>query len=158
MMDCSTKGIVWLRPFQVSDQSAAKKLINTGLGEHFGFADPRFNPDINDIWQTYVQGGHYFVVAELAGVLVGTGCLLGETAVTGRLIRMSVDKNYRRQGIGRQLVIHLCQKAHMLGYQQLLVETNHDWDAAINLYQAHGFVEYDRDDVSVYMRLKIGEQ
>lgn len=146
-----------IRPFQVTDQSPVKQLINAGLGEHFGFVDPRFNPDLDDIWRTYIQAGHYFIVAELAGELVGTGCLVRETAVTGRLIRMSVSQQHRRQGIGRQLVCHLLQKAKMLGYQQLLVETNHDWADAIGLYQAHGFVEYDRDEESIHMKLKSGE-
>ena len=97
-----------IRPFRPGDQDAARRLILDGLGEHFGFIDASLNPDLDDIWQTYVLAGAPFAVAELDGELVGTGALVAERApgrlATGRIVRVSVSPHHRRLGIGRRLV------------------------------------------------------
>lgn len=41
--------MIKVRPFETRDQVAARKLILSGLGEHFGFIDERLNPDLDDI-------------------------------------------------------------------------------------------------------------
>jgi putative acetyltransferase len=64
---------------------------------------------------------------------------------------MSVCPQQRRQGIGRALVAHLLDMARQRGFSRVLVETNHDWEDAVTLYRRCGFVEYARDEVSVYM-------
>ncbi len=143
-----------IRPFHPQDQSAARQLILEGLGGHFGYIDETMNPDLDDIWQHYVAAGSAFVVAQVGGLLVGTGALIRE-GENGRLVRMSVRQSHQRQGIGRKLVQHLIQKAHEQGYKRLLVETNHDWFDAIGLYESCGFREYDRDAESVYLELTI---
>ena len=112
------------------------------------------NPDLDDIWQHFVAAGGVFVVAELDGLLVGTGALIRE-GENGRLVRMSVRQSHQRQGIGRQSVRHLIQKANEQGVERLLVETNHDWFDAIGLYESCGFREYDRDAESVYLALVV---
>lgn len=149
---------VYIRPFLPSDQSAVQAIILAGLEQHFGYIDPTLNPDLTDIWQSYVQPGHTFVVAEVAGQLVGTGALVQENPadnppppVWGRLVRMSVSQPYRRLGIGRALVAHLVQEGEEKGFGRLWVETNFDWVDAIRLYERCGFVEYARDDESVYL-------
>ena len=42
--------------FSRSYQDAAAQLVNTGLGEHFGFIDPTMNPDLYDIGDSYELG------------------------------------------------------------------------------------------------------
>ena len=140
-----------IRPFRQQDQPAARQLILEGLGGHFGFIDETLNPDLEDIWQHYVAPGDIFAVAELEGFIVGTGALIREEKGIGRLVRMSVSRSHRRQGIGRRLVKYLIGKTNEQGFQRLLVETNHDWHDAISLYQSCGFQEYDRDAESVYL-------
>jgi ribosomal protein S18 acetylase RimI-like enzyme len=144
-----------IRPFAAADQEAARRLILAGLGEHFGTIDESLNPDLTDIAATYLAAGHPFVVACLAGELVGTGALrfVGEQA--GELVRISVSRDHRRQGIAQAVVAHLIAGARQRGLARLLVETNHDWEAAINLYRRFGFTEVDRDAISVYMRLDL---
>jgi ribosomal protein S18 acetylase RimI-like enzyme len=130
-------------------------LILAGLGEHFGMIDESLNPDLTDIAATYLAPGHRFVVACLAGELVGTGALrfLGEQV--GELVRISVSPRHRRQGIAQAVVAHLIAQARQRGLARLLVETNHDWVAAVNLYRRFGFTEYERDAVDIYMRLDL---
>lgn len=148
-----------IRPFHPADQVAARRLILGGLGEHFGFIDASFNPDLDDIWRHYVLAGATFAVAEVDGELVGTGALVAEATggqAAGRMVRVSVSAEYRRLGIGRRLVNYLVEAARRRGYRQLVVETNHDWHDAIRLYRACDFIEYGRDEESVHLRRKLG--
>jgi GNAT superfamily N-acetyltransferase len=131
-----------IRPFEPRDQPAARRLVNDGLGEHFGYVDESYNPDLDDIAARYRGRDDLFVVAELDGALVGTGALIREDEHTGRVVRMSVAPAQRRQGIARALVTHLIAAARQRHYSRLVVETNRGWDDAIGLYRVCGFVEY----------------
>ena len=142
-----------IRPFQATDQEAARQVVLEGLGGHFGYIDGSLNPDIDDIMANYIVPGHAFVVAEVRGNLVGTGALVTEDEDVGRITRVSVQHKHRRKGIGSALVKHLVGIARRRGLKRLLVETNNDWHDAIGLYKRCGFLEYKRDDVSVYMVL-----
>ena len=147
---------VCVRPFVESDQAAARRLILAGLGEHFGWIDESLNLDLNDILASYVTSGHVFVVAEQGGEVVGTGALIEEEPVVGRLVRVSVGSRHRRQGIGRGLVEHLVAAARERGYRRLLVETNDDWDDAIGLYLDCGFVEVEQPVGHRHLALEVG--
>jgi ribosomal protein S18 acetylase RimI-like enzyme len=143
-----------IRPFTPADQDAARRLILGGLAEHFGRLDETLNPDLADIWANYVANGALFVVAEIAGVPVGTGALVPEGA-GGRLVRIAVAPTQRRRGLGRALVDHLVRAARARGWPRVLVETNHDWYDAIGLYQRYGFHEYARDAAEVHLVLDL---
>jgi ribosomal protein S18 acetylase RimI-like enzyme len=145
-----------IRTFTPEDQRASRTLVLNGMGEHFGIIDESLNPDLDDIMSHYLSAGHEFVVAELNGELIGTGALVRESTGVGRLVRMSVKRGYRRQGIGRALVAHLLQLARQRGDKQVLVETNHDWVAALGLYQRYGFRQYHQDEESIHLRFDIG--
>jgi ribosomal protein S18 acetylase RimI-like enzyme len=146
---------VTIRPFEPRDQQAARVLILDGLGEHFGYIDETRNPDLDDIAANFITPGNVFVIAQIDGKLIGTGALIGEDAHTGRIVRMSVRRQVRRQGIGRALVEHLVGVARQCGFTRVLVETNNDWADAIGLYERCGFAEYARDEVSVYLMLEL---
>lgn len=146
---------VRIREFRKSDQALVKTLILQGLGEHFGRINPDLNPDLDDIYSTYIQAGHLFIVAELDGQIVGTAALVQETPTIGRIVRVMVRPEQRRAGIGRLLVDYLLETADRRGFHRVLVETNHDWYDAIRLYKRCGFEEYDRDEESVHLSLII---
>lgn len=146
---------ITIRPFSPADQQTAHALVNAGLGEHFGHVDPRYNPDLDDIAASYISKGHIFVVATLAGALVGTGALVIEGARTGRLVRMSVAPEQRGNGIGRALVYHLVGVARQRGLERINVETNRDWEDAKGLYRACGFTQVAEDSVSGHFTLSL---
>lgn len=149
-----TDGIT-IRPFAPADQVATRRLVLNGLGDHFGQIDETMNPDLDDIETHYLLPGHRFVLAERAGTIVGAGALIEESQDTGRLVRMSVDRNSRGQGIGRSLVNHLVAEARTRGYRRVVIETNDDWWDAIGLYRACGFTEFDRHSGDVHMALEL---
>ncbi|MEZ4531338.1 MAG: GNAT family N-acetyltransferase [Thermomicrobiales bacterium] len=131
-----------IRRFRPDDQVAARALILTGLGEHWGFIDETLNPDVDDIAAHYPpESADFFVAEDPLGVIVGTAGLLREDAETGRIVRMSVAKSARGQGLGKRLVAQLEAAARARGYCRLVCETTHDWTDAIALYLATGFTE-----------------
>ena len=148
---------VQIRPFRPSDQLAVRRLVLAGLAEHFQTPDETRNPDLDDIQASYVAQGGAFLVAEAGGRIVGTGALTLPTPGTGQIVRISVAPAVRRNGIARQLVAALLDDARARGLPEVFVETNHDWHAAIALYERCGFVQYDRDPESVYPRLPLAE-
>ena len=151
------------RPFAHADQSGVRALILTGLASRFGTLDESLNPDLIDIWSTYVAPGDTFLVVELDGVIVGSGALIRENGsdTVGRLVRVSVDSAYQGKGIGRRISQALIEMAQQRGFKEILVETNDDWESALKLYQSLGFQEYARIPnpqfgfVEVHMRLTV---
>lgn len=146
---------IFLRPFTVKDQAPAKALILDGLGDHFPDLDETLNSDLDDISGNYLDRGHAFVIAEADGLVVGAGGLMILDPQLGRLVRVSVARERRRQGIGSAIVAHLVMLARKKGLNQLLVETNHDWSDAISLYRESGFALYAEDEVSVHLMLDL---
>jgi GNAT superfamily N-acetyltransferase len=139
--------------FTPEDQQAARALILAGLGEHFGWIDERRNPDLDDIAASYAPPRCTFLVAESAGKLVGTAALRHVDECTGELVRVSVQREWRGQGVGRLLVARLLACAREQGLERVVVETNNDWYDAIGLYRGCGFSQYAEDDESVYLAL-----
>lgn len=144
-------GEVLFRPFVAADQAAVRSLILAGLGEHFGHVDETLNPDLDDIAASYLAHGSIFLVAERDGRIIGTGALVPGEDGTGQIVRVSVAPDARRHGIARRIVARLFAVAAARGLTQLLVETNHDWHAAIALYERCGFARAWEDTVSVYL-------
>ena len=142
---------ICIRPFVAADQDAARRLVLTGLGEHFGSVDESLNPNLTGILTAYVEPGHLFVVAELGDELVGTGALVDVGPGVGRLVRMSVAARHRRRGIGHAVVAHLVADARRRGYRRRLIGTSDDWEDAIGFYRACGFTEVERSAGSVHL-------
>jgi putative acetyltransferase len=144
-----------IRPFTPTDQDKVKSLILDGLAEHFNTIDPRLNPDLNNIEESYLRQGSLFLVVEADQDLIGTGALIAESEDSGRIVRVSVAKSHRRLGIGRFITNSLINGAQNNHFGKILVETNEDWFEAIQLYQECGFTEYDRRDGEVHMMLRL---
>jgi putative acetyltransferase len=128
---------ITIRPFQPSDQPAAKALILAGLTAHWGQLDATLNRDLNDIARSYANAT--FLVACLNDELIGTGALVALNPTTAEIKRMSVAAQYQRQGIGRLLLDHLLNQARAAGYRTIRLETTATWQQAINFYQKAGF-------------------
>jgi ribosomal protein S18 acetylase RimI-like enzyme len=151
-MTQTTRSPLIIRPFTSDDQDAARRLINEGLGERFGFVDASFNTDLDDITAHYIAHGHTFVVAERDGELVGTGCLVvALDGATGQMVRVSVRGDRRGQGIGRALVEHLLSVARAGELRRVWMETNAGWESAIRLYESCGFRQYAQMGKLVYL-------
>jgi GNAT superfamily N-acetyltransferase len=128
---------ITVHPFRPEDQAAAQALILAGLEEHWGYIDPTKNPDLDDIDSTYAHAT--FLVAWQGDVLIGTGALIRDGDGVARIVRMSVAKRARRQGVGTLILERLCERARALGYRQIVLETTSTWEDAIAFYERNGF-------------------
>ncbi len=144
-----------IRPFQPKDQIAAKNLILAGLEERWGALDPDKNPDLDDIGRAYGRGR--FLAAECGGEIVGTGALLLEDGGYGRIVRMSVAKEKRRQGIATAILNELIAFARQSGCTHLTLETTADWTDAIQFYLNNGFTITHYANGNVYFRRNLPE-
>lgn len=127
----------------------------SGLGEYSDQIDYSLNSDLDDIGASYINTENDFIIAEIDRGMVGTGALVWESNDTGRTVRVSVSKTMRNQGIGKTIVNHLIELGRKRNLKQIVVETNLDWIAAINLYRCLGFKEFARDDISLQMIQKL---
>lgn len=135
---------VSIEPFQSQDQQAVRSLVLAGLAEHWGQVDPALNPDLNDMAASYKDAT--FLVARLDARIVGCGALVPRSDQTAEIVRMSVASEFRRQGIGREILTRLCQEAGKSGYRRIVLETTSTWDDVIRFYERFGFrVTHRRD-------------
>ncbi len=143
-----------IRLFRKQDQKACKQLILDGLAEHFGEVRYSLNSDLNDIAAAYTAADHMFFVAEADKEIIGTGAIVKDSCDAGRIVRLSVQKDYRRLGIARAIVSRLLSEANSLNLAYINVETNLDWAAAINLYENLDFRMVGRDEESIHFQFK----
>jgi ribosomal protein S18 acetylase RimI-like enzyme len=140
---------VEIRPFEREDQIPAKQLILNGLAEHWGWLDPRKNPDLDDIASFYTGG--IFLVAEKGGEIVGTGGLLPGDGEQAQIMRVHVAEHYRRLGLGTLIVNELCKYARQSGFKTVVLETTETWEDAVAFYAGIGFHVTHHLDGDVYM-------
>ena len=145
--------MIKILPFRPKDQPAVKALILDGLVEHWGFLDERKNPDLDDIATTYVNGT--FLVAWRNDEIIGTGAFKPHSEKQVEVVRMSVAKEMRRQGIGRQILSELCKTASEKGYAEVILETTETWQDVIDFYLNYGFEITHHVDGDVYFRKEL---
>lgn len=133
-----------IRPFEPTDQQAARALILAGLSERWGTIDESANPDLDDIEGFYGSGN--FFVGFLDGELFATGGLIPESDSTVRIARMWVAKRLRRAGVGSQMIEYLLNLAPRRRFRKIVLETTDAWQDAILFYSKHGFRICDRRD------------
>lgn len=125
------------RRFRTTDQVQAKALILNGLTEHWGEVDVALNVDLNSIGDVY-GGNNTFWVAESEGQIVGTGGLVVGTAIA-EVVRMSVARNYRRRGVGKEILNRLYADAQSASVERLVLETTASWSGVVQFYVNFGF-------------------
>jgi putative acetyltransferase len=132
-------GDIEIRRFRPADQDDVRRLILTGLEEHWGSLDPQYNHDLDDIGSTYRNG--VTVVAVTNSQIVGTGTVVPvDPTGTAEMVRMAVARTQRRNGIGKQLIMRLAHEARQLDCQRLILETQTEWAEVLAFYERCGFV------------------
>jgi putative acetyltransferase len=117
-------------------QDQFRSLVLDGMAERWGFVDKSLNPDLGDVATSYRRD--CVLVALDDELIVGTGILLLR-GHEGKIVRMSVHRDYRRRGIARRLLAELVHAASEHGVTRIEVETNAEWEEARKLYEGSGF-------------------
>ncbi|MBN1304839.1 MAG: GNAT family N-acetyltransferase [Anaerolineales bacterium] len=142
-----------IRPFQPEDQAAVKNLILNGLVEHWGSLDMTKNPDLNDIANTYANA--IFLVACCRGVIIATGACVPCMEKQAEIKRMSVHKDWRRNGLGTRILQELLTRARKAGFERIILETTETWTEVVAFYQGAGFQVTHYRDGDVYFALEL---
>ena len=152
-LDLSPELRLEIRPFQPADQEAVRGLVLAGLEDHWGSLDLSLNPDLNDIAAAYAPGT--FLVGRLAGEIAACGAFLPRGAHRAQIVRMSVRRENRGQGLGGQMLQVLIAAARTRGICEVTLETTETWNEVIAFYQKHGFVITHHAGGDVYFKLNV---
>ena len=112
--------------------------------------------DLDDMEGAYVHGVLLAVNEE--GALIGMGGVRRYSQDVCELVRMYVASEYRRRGIGSQLIATLLDHATGYGYTEARLTTWNECRAAERLYRQFGFVEiarYNDDDTDLAMAKRL---
>jgi N-acetylglutamate synthase-like GNAT family acetyltransferase len=101
-----------------------------------------FEDELEQLPGEYVAAaGGAFLVADNGDGLVGCVALRAFSAESCEMKRLYVDPRARGEGLGRQLVEGVQERARSFGYEKMLLDTLPSMQTAQNLYRAIGFVE-----------------
>ena len=147
-----------LKPVSPKTAPLARSLILEGLQERVGTLISGMNPDLDDILKFYSGSDHHFLIGyfrDSPEKLICTGALVGETNFNARIVRVSVQKRYRRNKIARAMVKALEAHAKNNHFREILLETTDDWDSAIQFYLSLGYQIYAHSDGNCHMKKRI---
>ena len=78
-------------------------------------------------------------IAISGGTIIGTGRLIRRDETTAIIGRMAVDREWRRRGVGGQILLFLEEEARVQGYRQSVL---HAQEYVKSFYASHGYVEH----------------
>lgn len=134
-----------LRPYRPVDDQYIYDLHVQALRAIGIIARPRAaNADLMAITAEYLDRGGEFIIAEIAGHMVGYGAYLPLDAHTIEVRRMRVAPERQGQGIGTAILNFLLSKAQSCGFRRAVLDTDTRMKAAIALYRKAGFTETGR--------------
>ena len=124
-----------LRKAEARDRDAVCELATALVGVE---ADRRTSFDA-----VLASPDHDLIVAEMNGAVVGLAHFmvyddLSQGALAGELLGLIVREDWRRQGIGRQLLREVMRLAKQRGVGEFHINTEQDNTAAIALYASFG--------------------
>ncbi|WP_232821679.1 GNAT family N-acetyltransferase [Desertihabitans aurantiacus] len=109
------------------------------------FCPPPAFPDLADIHATFIAAGGDFLVAELAGDLVGMAGFRANERGQAQVLRVRVHPAVRRQRVGARLMGAVERRALELGFTEAFLDTSTHQPAAMAFYQALGYREVGRE-------------
>ncbi|MDX1555116.1 MAG: helix-turn-helix domain-containing GNAT family N-acetyltransferase [Xanthomonadales bacterium] len=139
-------GDMEIRPIRRDDNPRVAELMRQVMTE-FGMAGESFSisdPEVDDMYGAYRDGGSAFLVIERNGEILGCGGfgpLRGADKGTCELRKMYFLPAIRGNGMGSRLLRRILQLARKAGYSRCYLETMHNMARARALYRKHGFEE-----------------
>lgn len=133
-----------VRRFVPTDQHDAKALVLAGLEEHWGSLDPGLNQDLNDIAASYQTG--WFLIGDLGSRIAATAGVVPKSSGAAEVVRLSVAKDLRGRGIGRQMFDEVRNVSARNGITRLVLETSLAWSASVRFWVAVGMQQTHVED------------
>ena len=124
-----------------ADRAQIEELV-FGILRSFDLALDRdgTDKDLSDIESNYLaRGGVFEVIENNDGKIVGTIGLYPLDETTIELRKMYFDPSIRGRGLGKQMLKEMIEKAKILGYLRVYLETASVLKQAVHLYESAGF-------------------
>jgi putative acetyltransferase len=135
---------ILIRHIEEKDNRTIAELIRTVFRE-FKIDKPGtvyYDPTTDDLYKLFSKQGSEYWIAEENGVIIG-GCGVyptpGLPEGCAELVKLYLLRDYRKRGIGRQLMEKTFESARRSGYRQLYLESLPELSRAISLYEKAGF-------------------
>jgi GNAT superfamily N-acetyltransferase len=115
-------------------------------------SDPEDVPGnyLADVDGTFHDAGGTFYVLEAGDEVVAMGGAKRVDERSVELVRIAVDPDHHREGLGDRIVAELESFAHDAGYERVELETTEQQAAARELYAARGYAETGRRQAMGY--------
>ena len=141
-----------VRKFQPTDLKRVFEIENMSFNQSYG---------INMFQQLYDMGVG-FLVAEKEGYVIGYVLFWIKYENQGHIISIAVDKNYRRQGYGTQLLVKAISILSLLHLDTIYLEVNENNKGAVEFYEQFNFKQdrivpgyYENGDGAIVMYLQL---
>lgn len=126
------------RTFQPGDEIAFRELNEVWIAKHFTLEEPD-RKVLGDPKGYIIDSGGEIVMAVKDGTSIGCCALLARGDGNFELGKMTVHEDYQGQGIGKQLLLAVVDRAKAIGARRLYLESNSKLANALHLYEAVGF-------------------
>ena len=134
-----------IRRYEPLDHSAVVDLHHLGLNQDGANAGPGpWDDDLDEITRHYIESGGEFLVGVVDGQLVAMGAIRPVDSQRGELKRMRVHPRYQGRGFGQLILTYLEDRARVLGFTNLVLDTTIRQLKAQALYLKNGYIETHR--------------
>ena len=145
------KKMLEIRRYQDIDNLAVWELHHLALGPTGAFfRDGKWDEDLSDIQNHYLNNGGEFLVGVLDNKIVCMGAFRKKSLTVAEIKRMRVLPDYQRRGFGQTILITLEAEASKMGYTELCLDTTTKQIAAQKLYENNGYIEVQRGKLSEF--------
>lgn len=140
-----------------------RKFIPNDLKRVFEIESMSFNHSYGiNMFQQMYEMGMGFLVAEDDGYVVGYVIFWKKYENQGHIISIAVDKNYRRSGVGTELLIKAIVILSLTDIDSVYLEVNENNVGAVEFYKRFNFIQdrvvpsyYDNGDGAIIMYLPL---
>jgi ribosomal protein S18 acetylase RimI-like enzyme len=133
-----------VRRYLPADREAVWELHNVALDAAGARFPGPWDADFDDIEGIYLRSGGEFLVGTVDGRVVAMGALRPCDSRTVELKRMRVVPELQRSGLGQAILDRLEERARMLGFARIVLDTTPQQVAARRFYRKNGYVEMGR--------------
>ena len=117
-----------------------RKFVPTDLKRVFEIENMSFSQSYGiNMFQQLYEMGIGFLVAEVDDYVIGYVMFWIKYEYQGHIISIAVDKNYRRQGAGTQLLVKAISILALLNIDTIYLEVNENNAAAVEFYKNFNF-------------------
>ena len=118
-----------IRKFNPNDLKRVYEIENMSFNQSYG----------TDMFQQLYDMGVGFLVAEEDGYVIGYVIFWIKYENQGHIISIAVDKNYRRQKAGTQLLVKAISILSLLRIDAIYLEVNENNAGAVEFYKTFNF-------------------